>query len=146
MLRELFGMLESRVATLPATRPFVFTHGRYHHDHVFLSGGATAVIDLDRCRPSDPAKDAAEFIRVLRMTAFKRAYDMNRAEEATTMFLNTYLAEIPEACASLGCYWAAFVFHSLLSVCKKGSGKGTRSWDELMEFYVTEMRRALAFA
>src|SRR5947208_3479819 len=83
-------------------------HGRYHHDHVFLSGGATAVIDLDRCRPSDPAKDAAEFIRVLRMTAFKRAYDMNRAEEATTMFLNTYLAEIPEACASLGCYWAAF--------------------------------------
>ena len=49
---QLMDVLKKRIAELPAKRPFVFTHGRYHHDHVFLSAGATAVIDLDRCRPA----------------------------------------------------------------------------------------------
>jgi Phosphotransferase enzyme family len=146
MLRELLNRLEQRIAELPNTRQFVFTHGRYHHDHVFLSGDVTAVIDLDRCRPSDPAKDAAEFIRVLRLTAFKKGFDMNVAENAMTIFLATYLAEVPEAAASLGCYWGAFVFHSLLGGLKKGCAKGKRSWEELMIFYVGEINRALDFA
>jgi aminoglycoside phosphotransferase (APT) family kinase protein len=146
ILRELMDMLERRIAELPRTRRFVFTHGRYHHDHVFLSGDVTAVIDLDRCRPSDPAKDAAEFIRVLRLTAFKEGFEMDVAEEATTAFLNTYLAEVPEAAVSLGCYWAVFVFHSLLGGLKKSCAKGMRSWEELMAFYVSEITRALDFA
>jgi hypothetical protein len=145
-VRGLMDMLKKRIEELPANRTLVFTHGRYHHDHVFLSPGATAVIDLDRCRPSDPAKDAAEFIRVLRLTAFKKAFDMAIVEEATTAFLGAYLAEVPEAAASLGCYWATFVFHSLLGGLKKDRAKGTRSWEELMQFYVSEMLRALDFA
>jgi aminoglycoside phosphotransferase (APT) family kinase protein len=146
-IRDLMEMLRKGIAKLPATRAFVFTHGRYHHDHVFLSAGVTSVIDLDRCRPSDPAKDAAEFVRVLRLTAFKKeGFDMDRAEQATSEFLNTYLAEIPEAAKTLGCYWAAFVFHSLLGGLKKGRGKGKRSWDDLMNFYVSEILRALDFA
>jgi Phosphotransferase enzyme family len=146
MVRELMDALEKRIAKLPVNRRFVLTHGRYHHDHVFLSAGVTAVIDLDRCRPSDPAKDVAEFVRVLRLTAFKKNFDMKRVEEATTAFLDAYLTEIPESAASLGCYWATFVFHSLLGGLKKDRAKGTRSWEELMEFYVSEMIRALDFA
>jgi hypothetical protein len=145
-VRELMEMLEKRIVELPASRPLVFTHGRYHHDHVFLSPDATSVIDLDRCRPSDPAKDAAEFVRVLRQTAFKEGFDMGRAEEATMAFLATYVAEVPEAASSLGCYWATFVFHSLLGGLKKSRAKGNRSWEELMDFYVSEMMRALDFA
>jgi Phosphotransferase enzyme family len=145
-VRELLEMLKKRIAELPASRSFVFTHGRYHHDHIFLATGMTSVIDLDRCCPSDPAKDAAEFVRVLRMTAFKEGFDMDRAEEATKTFLETYLAEIPEAAASLGCYWATFVFHSFLGGLKKGRATGERSWDEVMQFYVSEMIRALDFA
>ncbi len=145
-VRELMDLLEKRIAEIPASRRFVFSHGRYHHDHVFVSPDVIAVIDLDRCCPSDPAKDAAEFIRVLRLTAFKKGFDMNRVEEATTAFLSAYLAEVPEAAVSLGCYWAAFVFHSLLGGLKKSDPKGKRSWDELMEFYVSEMMRALNFA
>jgi aminoglycoside phosphotransferase (APT) family kinase protein len=145
-VRELLEMLEERIAELPATRPFVFTHGRYHHDHIFLAADMTSVIDLDRCRPSDPAKDAAEFVRVLRMTAFKEGFDMERAEKATKIFLATYLADIPEAAASLGCYWATFVFHSFLGGLKKGRAAGERSWDDLMQFYVSEMMQALDFA
>lgn len=146
MVRELMDRMEKRITALPPNREFVFTHGRYHHDHVFLSGNVTAVIDLDRCRPSDPAKDAAEFVRVLRLTAFKEGFDMERADEATTAFLGTYLAEIPEAAESLGCYWAAFVFHSLLGCLKKRRAKGNRSWEELIHFYVSEIARALDFA
>ena len=146
MIRKLMDMLAKRIAELPLNRRCVFTHGRYHHDHIFLGTEVTAVIDLDRCCPSDPAKDVAEFIRVFRITAFKQRFDMNRAEEATTTFLSTYLAEIPEAAGSLGCYWAAFLFHSLLGGLKKRETKGKRSWDELMGFYVSEMMRALSFA
>jgi aminoglycoside phosphotransferase len=146
MIRELMDLLERRIAELPENRRFVFTHGRYHHDHIFLSPHATAVIDLDRCRPSDPAKDVAEFVRVLRLTAFKEGVDMDRAEQATMTFLNTYLAEVPEAAASLGCYWAAFVFHSLLGGLKKDRAKGKQSWEELMHFYASEIMRALDFA
>jgi hypothetical protein len=71
---------------------------------------------------------------------------MGRAEEATMAFLATYVAEVPEAASSLGCYWATFVFHSLLGGLKKSRAKGNRSWEELMDFYVSEMMRALDFA
>jgi aminoglycoside phosphotransferase len=145
VVRELMDLLDQRTAKLPANRKFVLTHGRYHHDHVFLSPEATGVIDLDRCRPSDPAKDAAEFVRVFRMTAFKEAFDMDRAEQATAAFLDTYIGKVPEAASSLGCYWATFVFHSLLGGIKKGRSKGKKSWEDLMEFYVSEMMRALEF-
>jgi hypothetical protein len=145
-LRGLLDRLEQRIAELPENRRLVFTHGRYHHDHVFLSGDVTAVIDLDRCRPSDSGKDAAEFVRVLRLTAFKEDFDMDIAEKGTTAFLDTYLTEVPEAAVSLGCYWAAFVFHSLLGGIKKRRAKGKRTWEELMAFYLKEINRALDFA
>jgi hypothetical protein len=145
MVREILDQLERRVAQLAADRYFVFTHGRYHHDHVFLSPSATCVIDLDRCRPSDPAKDAAEFVRVLRLTAFKEGFDMERAERATSAFLDTYLNKVPRAAESLGCYWAVFVFHSLLGGLKKSRHKGEKSWEQLEEFYLQEIKRALEF-
>ena len=145
MVRELMELLEQRIAKLSASRHFVFTHGRYHHDHVFLSGEATTVIDLDRCRPSDPAKDAAEFIRVLRLTSFKEGFDMEHANMATRAFLTTYLAKVPSAAESLGCYWATFVFHSLLGGLKKSRNKGEKTWEELEKFYVREIGRALDF-
>ena len=65
---------------------------------------------------------------------------MGRAEDATAAFLSTYLAEIPEAAASVGCYWAAFVFHSFLGGLKQGRAKGKRSWEELMPFTSAKSR------
>jgi len=145
MVRELLDKLDQRTSSLKENRPFVFTHGRYHHDHVFLAANATTVIDLDRCRPSDPAKDAAEFVRVLRLTAFKEGFDMERAQRATSAFLDTYLAKVPEAADSLGCYWAMYVFHSLLGGLKKGRNKAKKNWEDLEQFYVNEITLALDF-
>jgi hypothetical protein len=145
MVRGLLDKLDQRTSTLKENRPFVLTHGRYHHDHVFIGAEATTVIDLDRCRPSDPAKDAAEFVRVLRLTAFKEGFDMDCTQRATSAFLDSYLAKVPEAVDSLGCYWAVYVFHSLLGGLKKARSKGKKDWEELEQFYLNELTLALDF-
>jgi len=143
MLRDLLDAINARILALPSRRALVQTHGRYHHDHVFVSKAATAVIDLDRCCPSDPAKDVAEFISVLRTASFMRGLDMGCVESATDAFLREYLAAVPEAAATLGCYWATAVFHGLLGGIKKCRAKSNRSWEEIQRFYLSEINRAL---
>jgi hypothetical protein len=143
MLRDLLDTISERIFALSSRRTLVQTHGRYHHDHVFVSNAATVVIDLDRCCPSDPAKDVAEFLSVLRKASFIRGFDMGCIEKATDAFLREYLAAVPEAAATVGCYWATAVFHDLLSGIKKCRAKVNRSWEEIQQFYLLEIDRAL---
>jgi Phosphotransferase enzyme family len=143
MLRDLLDSIGDRIYALSARRTLVQTHGRYHHDHVFVSHAATVVIDLDRCCPSDPGKDVAEFVSVLRNASFIRGLDMACVEKATDAFLREYLASVPEAAATVGGYWATAVFHDLLSGIKKCRAKGSRSWEERQQFYLNEINRAL---
>jgi hypothetical protein len=143
MLRDLLDAISQGIFALSSKRTLVQTHGRYHHDHVFVSDAATVVIDLDRCCPSDPAKDVAEFISVLRNASFMRGLEMACVEKATDAFLREYLAVVPEAAATVGCYWATAVFHDLLSGIKKCRGKGNRSWEERQQFYLNEINHAL---
>jgi hypothetical protein len=143
LLRDLLDLISGRIHALSPKRTLVPTHGRYHHEHVFVSNAATAVIDLDRCCPSDPAKDVAEFISVFRAACFKRGLAMGCIEKATHAFLQEYLATAPEAADAVGCYWAAAVFHDLLGGIKKCRAKGNRSWEEMQQFYLVEINRAL---
>lgn len=143
LLRDLLDLISGRIYALSSKRTLVQTHGRYHHDHVFVSNTATAVIDLDRCCPSDPGKDVAEFISVLRNASFMRGLDMGCIEKATHAFLREYLAAVPEAGATVGGYWATAVFHDLLSGIKKCRAKGNRTWEERQQFYLNEINRAL---
>jgi hypothetical protein len=143
MLRDLLDLISGRISALPSKRTLAQTHGRYHHDHVFVSNAATVVIDLDRCCPSDPGKDVAEFISVLRNASFVRGLTMGCIEKATYAFLREYLAAVPEAGATVGCYWATAVFHDLLSGIKKCRAKGNRTWEERQQFYLAEINRAL---
>jgi hypothetical protein len=143
LLRELFDLISGRIHALSSVRTLVQTHGRYHHDHVFVSNAATVVIDLDRCCPADPAKDVAEFISVFRTACFKRGLSMDCIEKATHAFLQEYLAAMPEAADAVGCYWATAVFHDLLSGIKKCRAKGNRTWEARQQFYLAEINRAL---
>jgi Phosphotransferase enzyme family len=143
MMRDLLDVISRRIFALSSKRTLVQTHGRYHHDHVFVSNTATVVIDLDRCCPSDPGKDVAEFISVLRTASFTRGLDMDCIENATHAFLREYLAAVPEAADTVGCYWATAMFHRLLSGIKKCRGKANRSWEEIQQFYLAEINRAL---
>jgi aminoglycoside phosphotransferase len=144
-MRDLMDEVESSILGLRDDRRFVPTHGRYHADHVLISPHATCVIDLDRVGWSDPGKDLAEFVRVLRSTAFKNCEDMMRIDQASSAFLEEYLGHFPEAATTLGCYWACSTFHSYLGVMKASRDKERRTCQELTDFYCQEIHYALRF-
>jgi hypothetical protein len=104
----------------------VQSHGQYRPIHVFLGGGATTVIDLDRSRPADPARDTAEFLHRLRRQLLGAGRGEEAADEATGAFLNAYRESVPDAgawTANLRFHWARYVFHSMNRKLKKGSGE-----------------------
>jgi aminoglycoside phosphotransferase (APT) family kinase protein len=141
-LLEYMHGLKSRLRDFPLRGPITQTHGRYHHEHVFISDEQVAVIDLDRSRPTNPAKDVAEFLRVLRMSAFRTHPDMSRADEASRAFLDEYFKELPEVAESLPYYWSAFLWLSLFGFMKKVSADDPRR-PRLMEYHTNEMQKAL---
>jgi aminoglycoside phosphotransferase (APT) family kinase protein len=144
-MRDLLDAVEERILGLHHHRRLVPTHGRYHSDHVLIGPQATSVIDLDRVGWSDPGKDIAEFVRVLRSTAFKNGDDMTRIDQATFAFLEEYLGQRPEAVKTLGGYWASFSLHSYLGALKKSRDKTRRTWQELLDFYCNEIHYALRY-
>jgi aminoglycoside phosphotransferase (APT) family kinase protein len=145
ILRERLQVVKDRLKRLPAGRPVVQTHGRYHHDHVFIGPEAVAVIDLDRSRPADPAKDAAEFVRVLRWTAFKSGLAASRAEAATAAFLDEYLSRVPEAHAGLPYYWSSYLLLGYLGALKKPDVADDRT-SAVVGFYSRELERVMELA
>lgn len=140
-LLDLMHALKDRVHRMPSRRPLAQTHGRYHQDHVFISRDSVAVIDLDRSRPTDPAKDVGEFLRVLRMASFKKGYDMGRTDRATRIFLDEYLSLAPETAAGVPFYWSAFLWLSLFGCMKKIDLNDPRG-RALVDFHMREMERA----
>jgi hypothetical protein len=120
---------------------FVQSHGQFRHIHVFLGGGAVTVIDLDRSRPADPAKDLAEFIHRMRTKRFKATGGRSRAEEPTRAFLEEYASQLPQNLANLSFYWG---YHCLVSLWKymKSARPGQPQWQTLVEFYRSEFELA----
>ncbi len=139
LLLDVMQMLKERLTDLPERRPVVQTHGRFHHDHVFLSPEAVSVIDLDRSRPTDPAKDVAEFVRVLRLAAFRAGVEVALTDKVTDAFLGQYLALVPDAAAGLPHYWLSFLVLSYLGHLKKALPNGTSA--ALTAFHEREIRR-----
>ncbi len=119
MLCEASRLLKERFQNLPAARPIVQTHGRFRHEHVFISADAVSVIDLDQSRPSDPARDVAEFLHALRWEAFKIGFDLKRAEAASTAFIEEYVSRVPDAAPAIPACWSAFTFVTLLRYAKR---------------------------
>ena len=81
------------------------------------------MIDLDRSRPSDPARDVAEFVHRLRRQLTGDGRSSAEVEAATGAFLDAYAAAVPDAAAwlaNLRFHWARFVFHSMNRKLKKG--------------------------
>jgi hypothetical protein len=95
------------------------THGRYHHDHVFLAPGLVSVIDFDGCIPSDPARDLAEFLSVMRGRRFKRTGEVASMDGPTRAFLHEYLSALPWNGVNLPLYWGVYCLESSLRLVKK---------------------------
>jgi hypothetical protein len=99
--------------------PQVQTHGTFHNDHILTHGLEMTVMDFDRSVPSDPAKDLADFLKILRLKIFNLYGDTRFAEEPTKAFLQEYMRCLPENCGNLSIYWASFALVSLLRQARK---------------------------
>jgi aminoglycoside phosphotransferase (APT) family kinase protein len=120
----------------------VQAHGQFRHIHVFLADDAVTVIDLDRCRPGDPARDVGEYIHRMRTKRYKASGGKSRAEDATRTLLEVYSAELPDNLYNLPFYWG---YHNLVSLWRfmKGTAPDHPDYARLVEFYLSEFETAL---
>ena len=119
--------------------PIVQTHGRYHYEHVYVDGETVTLIDLDRSLPSDPAKDLAEFLVILRHPTFKQTGSVDSAEAPSRAFLEEYMAHLPEYAANLAPYWGAYLIESMFKYVKR-EGKVDHSCENAYASYEGKMR------
>jgi hypothetical protein len=110
MIRTLERMAEDVVEGL-----LVQSHGQYRPIHVFVSDATVTVIDLDRTRPCDPARDIAEYLWRLRRLAFEEAGDASRADAPTDAFLETYASAVGDGSylTNLQFHLARYAIHSI---------------------------------
>jgi len=123
----------------------VQSHGQYRPIHVFISDSAVTVIDLDRSRPCDPARDVAEFLHRLRMTMFWHHGSVERADVPTEAFLDAYTSTARDGSylANLRFHWARYIFHSLNRKLKNSADGGGRDPDTSVAFYRSEFDNVL---
>ena len=163
---EIYHKLLHRLAKAAATRPeqvetlleqadrleekarslqlqLVQAHGQFRHIHVFLADDAVTVIDLDRCRPGDPARDVGEYIHRMRTKRYKASGGSSRAEQATQALVEEYAAELPQNLVNLPFYWG---YHNLVSLWRfmKGTPPDHPDYSRLVDFYLSEFEMALA--
>ncbi len=119
MMIEMVNALCDRGKQSQATVPAVQTHGRFHYEHILVNGSKTTVIDFDRSVPSDPAKDLAEFVSMLRLRTFKLTGSAEAADAPTRAFLGEYLSHLPENAANLAIHWGAFLLLTLFRHVRK---------------------------
>jgi len=119
-------------------------HGQYRPIHVFIGPSSVTVIDLDRSRPCDPARDVAEFLHRLRMTTFWHGGSVEPANAPTEAFLAAYSSEVTDgACLSnLRFHWARYIFHSFNHKMKDTSNSDLEV-DSVVRFYRSEFEHAI---
>jgi Phosphotransferase enzyme family len=127
----------------PGQVPAVQTHGRFHYEHIFVNGGPVTVIDFDRSLPSDPAKDLAEFLSMLRVRAFKRTGTTATVDAATRVFLEEYLSHLPGNSKNLTIHWGAFLLLNMFHYVKKYE-PDNEAYERLIQFYVKEFDAVLS--
>ncbi|MFN2558033.1 MAG: phosphotransferase family protein [Nitriliruptorales bacterium] len=138
MLQRLFDLAEQ------AERPsrLVQTHGQFRDVHVYLDGETATVIDLDRSRPADPARDVDEFLHRLRWKNFK--YSSTCPEALTDVFLEEYTAHVPLGqLTNLTFYAAAHALSSLARYLRKRE-PDDKGWKGAVAFHGGEFETALA--
>lgn len=146
MRKQLIDMVDRLCQTAqqnPDQAPTVQTHGRYHYEHIFANDTTVTLIDFDRSQPSDPAKDVAEFLSVLRLRTMKRTGSTDTAEAPTQVFLEEYLAHLPGYAGNLAIYWGAFLLLNMFHFVKKYKPDDV-AFERMMQFYEEEFDTVLS--
>ncbi|MDP8927655.1 MAG: aminoglycoside phosphotransferase family protein [Actinomycetota bacterium] len=120
----------------------VQTHGQFRDVHVYLDGETATVIDLDRSRPADPARDVDEFLHRLRWKTFK--HSATYPDGLTAAFLHEYVSHVPaDQLSNLPFYAAAHALSSLARFLRKRE-PGDEAWERVVAFHEGEFEAALA--
>lgn len=138
MLRRLIDAAEE--AESPPR--LVQTHGQFRDVHVYLDGETVTIIDLDRSRPGDPARDVDEFLHRLRWKTFK--HTGTYPDELTDAFLQEYLAHVPPGqLTTLPFYAASHALSSLARFLRKRQ-PDHEEWERVVAFHEGEFEAAFA--
>jgi Phosphotransferase enzyme family len=93
-------------------------HGQYRPAHVFIESHSVSVIDLDKIRLSDPAKDVSRFVHVLKKSCYEggagAVYPCLLARE----FVEEYRSRAPENLAHLAYFDALYALKAFAKVVK----------------------------
>jgi hypothetical protein len=146
MRKQLIDMVDrlcQKAQQNPDQVPTVQTHGRYHYEHIFANDTTVTLIDFDRSQPSDPAKDMAEFLSVLRLRTMKRTGSTDTAAAPTQVFLEEYLAHLPGYAENLATYWGAFLLLNMFHFVKKYKPDDA-AFERMMQFYEEEFDTVLS--
>jgi aminoglycoside phosphotransferase (APT) family kinase protein len=118
LLLELNHLFRDMAPSSNAPTKLVPLHGQFRPAHVFLEGDRVTVIDLDKIRLSDPAKDVARFIHVLKRSFFEDRGDVERAELLAREFESEYRVLAPDNLANLSYFCALYYFLAFAKAVK----------------------------
>ncbi len=120
----------------------VQTHGRYHCEHIYVCEEMISVIDFDRSHPSDPAKDLAEFLNILRFKTFKQTGSTDQAESSTRIFLEEYLSQLPGNASNLAIHWGAYILLQMFRYSQRHNHQES-GFAARMDYFQKEFESAL---
>jgi aminoglycoside phosphotransferase (APT) family kinase protein len=137
----LFDRLTAAMAPFPPEE--VQVHGCFRPSHVFVDDGNVCAVRFDRCRPSDPAGDLAEFVHRLRTDLYRLEGTFDRADLLTAAFLGEYAARRPAGLAGLPLQRGVRV---LLSLCRhlRQLRRDDPEWKAVAAFYDHEFADSLS--
>jgi aminoglycoside phosphotransferase (APT) family kinase protein len=119
-------------------------HGEYRPAHVFIEGDSVSVIDLDRIRLSDPAKDVSRFVHVLKKTCYETGVGAVRAHLLAREFVEEYRTGAPENLAHLPYFDALYALKAFAKVIKitKTEEPTPEAPEGMEQFYLDDFARA----
>jgi aminoglycoside phosphotransferase (APT) family kinase protein len=133
-LKELAPSASSPVKLTPL-------HGEYRPAHVFIEGVSVSVIDLDRIRLSDPAKDVARFVHVLKKTCYEAGVGAVRAHLLARAFVEEYQMGAPANLAHLPYFDALYALKAFAKVVKITKAE-EQPREEMERLYLDDFARA----
>jgi aminoglycoside phosphotransferase (APT) family kinase protein len=117
----LISMLHDLHALAPRgnrSAPLVPLHGQFRPAHVFTDDNRATVIDIEKICLSNPAKDVARFIHVMRKTCFEEGGNAQRTDQLAQEFVVEYRKHAPSNLENLAYFRALLALKALAKLFK----------------------------
>lgn len=143
MLVQLLRQLDVAAEQANPLPRLVPLHDQYRPAHVFVADGSVVVIDVEKIRLSDPAKDVARFVHTIKKLCFETGGgDTARADRLAEEFTREYASLAPENLENLPYFRAAYTLRAFAKALKSRKVKETER-KNILECYRQEFERCL---